>query len=135
MDLRHYFEGRDGFGVLCTADSEGRVNAAVFARPHCFDDGTVGFIMPDRLTHSNLQSSGHATYLFREDPEQDDRRYAGKRIYLNKVREDEDQERIARLRRRAYGDERDGRYLVIFKVERELPLVGGKGSEPFSRDN
>ena len=51
MDMRKYFEGHHGFGVLCTADSEGRVNAAVYARPHCFEDGTVGFVMPDRLTH------------------------------------------------------------------------------------
>ncbi len=38
--------------------------------------------------------------------------------------EDDDQDRIAKLRRRAYGDDRDGRHLVIFSVEKELPLVG-----------
>jgi hypothetical protein len=124
MDMRQYFEEHNGFGVLSTADNEGHVNAAVYARPHCFDDGTVGFIMPDRLTHANLQSNGHAAYLFREKPEPGGQQYAGVRIYLSKVREDEDQERIAKLRRRTYGDERDGRYLVIFNVEKVLPLVG-----------
>ena len=124
MDMRKYFEGHHGFGVLCTADSEGRVNAAVYARPHCFEDGTVGFVMPDRLTHSNLQTNGHAVYLFREDSETDDRRYAGVRVYLKKVGEDDDQSRIANLRRRVYGDDRDGRHLVLFAVQKTLQLVG-----------
>ncbi len=87
-------------------------------------DGTIGFIMPDRLTHSNLQANGHAAYLFRQEPETDSGSYKGVRLYLKKVAEDEDQERIAKLRRRVYGDDRDGRYLVIFSIEKELPLVG-----------
>jgi hypothetical protein len=124
MDLRKYFEAHTGFGVLSTADNDGHVNAAVFARPHCFEDGTVGFIMPDRLTHSNLQANGHATYLFRQEPAADSDRYEGVRLYLRKVGEDNDQERIAKLRRRTYEDDRDGRYLVIFSVEKALPLVG-----------
>lgn len=124
MEWKKYFEEHTGFGVLCTADAGGRVNAAVYARPQCFDDGTVGFIMPDRLTHSNLQTNAHATYLFRQDPAADGRSYDGVRIYLEKVGEDDDQERIAGLRRRAYGDARDGRHLVIFSIVKELPLVG-----------
>jgi hypothetical protein len=124
MDWKGYFDNHTGFGVLSTADVEGRVNAAVYARPHCFEDGTVGFIMPDRLTHANLQVNDHAVYLFREDPKPEGRSYVGRRLYLRKVREDEDQQRIAELRRRSYGDERDGRFLVIFSVDRELPLVG-----------
>jgi hypothetical protein len=124
MDMKQYFEEHTGFGVLCTSDSNGRVNAAVYARPHCFEDGTVGFIMPDRLTHSNLQTNDYAMYLFHEDTQADGHGYKGKRIYLRKLREDEDQSRISKLRRRTYDDERDGRYLVIFSVESELPLVG-----------
>ena len=124
MDLKKYFEEHTGFGLLSTADKGGRVNAAVFSRPHCFEDGTVAFIMPDRLTHSNLQSNDHAIYLFRQDAEADESRYGGVRLYLKKVAEDEDQDRIAKLRRRTYGDDRDGRHLVIFSVEKQLPLVG-----------
>lgn len=125
MSLQSYFKEQTGTGVLSTADQDGHVNAAVYARPHCFDDGTVGFIMPDRLTHENLKTNGHAVYLFHQDPNGDDeRRFSGKRLYLRKVREDDDQERIASLRRRTYGDWRDGRHLVIFEVEKELPLVG-----------
>ena len=124
MNLQKYFEQHTGIGVLSTADGDGRVNAAVYARPHCFDDGTVGFIMPDRLTHSNLQSNDHATYLFRQDTEADDRRYAGLRLYLKKVGEDDDQDRIAKLRRRTPAGDGAGRQLVIFQVDKQLPLVG-----------
>ena len=124
MDLTKYFEEHTGFGVLSTADKDGRVNAAVYARPHCFEDGTVGFIMPDRLTYSNLQSNDCATYLFRQDAEVGERRYDGVRLYMKKVGEDDDQERIAKLRRRTRGADDGGRHLVIFQVDKELPLVG-----------
>ena len=67
MDLREYFENTKGFGVLATSDSEGRVDAAVYARPHFMDNGTIALIMRDRLTHHNLQSNSHAAFLFRED--------------------------------------------------------------------
>ena len=57
MDLKAYFENASGFGVMATADGEGRTNAAIYSRPHVFDDGTWAFIMRDRLTHHNLQSN------------------------------------------------------------------------------
>ena len=79
MNLKKYFDEHQGFGVLSTADQDGRVNAAVYARPSCFDDGTVAFIMPDRLTHSNLQSNAHASYLFRQDAAADGRLGLGAR--------------------------------------------------------
>ena len=59
-----------------------------------------------------------------EDPVEGKSRYSGCRLYLKKLREDDDPERIDKLRRQRYGDERDGRFLVIFSVEKELPLVG-----------
>ena len=125
MSLQTYFKEQTGIGVLSTADQEGHVNAAVYARPHCFDDGTVGFIMADRLTHQNLKTNGNAVYLFHQDASEDEKsRFSGKRIYLKKIREDNDKKRIDSLRRRTYGDWRDGRYLVIFEIEKELPLVG-----------
>ncbi len=34
MDLKEYFENNEGFGVLSTADEEGRVDSAVYAKPH-----------------------------------------------------------------------------------------------------
>ena len=127
MDLKKYFEDHKGFGVLSTADKDGKVNAAVYARPHCFEDGTVAFIMNNKLTYSNLQSNSYANYLFREDPQEDGGKYQGVRLYLKKVSEDNDQERIATMRRVTYGDDRDGRNLVFFSVEKDLPLLGTGG--------
>jgi hypothetical protein len=66
MDLREYFENVKGHGVLATADAEGKVDAAIYGKPHFMDDGSIAFIMADRLTHANLQSNNHAAYLFKE---------------------------------------------------------------------
>ena len=126
MDLKKYFDNASGRGVLATANSDGKVDVAVYARPHVMDDGAVAFIMADRLTHHNLQSNPHAAYLFMEDAGA--KKFAGKRLFLTKVREEKDTELLKSLRRRTYGDEREGRYLVFFTVDKVLPLIGaGKG--------
>ncbi len=67
MDLKTYFEKTRGTGVLSTADGQGLVNAAVYARPRVLDDGSLAFIMRDRLTHHNLQSKriGHRLHSTR----------------------------------------------------------------------
>jgi hypothetical protein len=128
MTLEEYFEEKKGFGVLSTADGEGRVNAAVYSRPHVMDDGTVAFIMWDRLTHSNLESNPHAIFLFREDSPG----YKGKRLYLTKTREEEDSELLHSLRRKSPSPEKDAgesKFLVFFEVYKELPLIGpGEGA-------
>jgi hypothetical protein len=123
MELKAYFESTNGLGILSTADDKGRVDAAVYSRPHVMEDGTVAFIMRDRLTHSNLQSNPHAAYLFMEKGAG----YQGKRLFLTKVSEEQDSSRLAELRRRSYPPEKDRResnYLVFFKIDRILPLVG-----------
>ena len=130
MSLKDYFENTKGLGVLSTADGEGRVNSAIYARPHVMDDGTFAFIMPDRLTHHNLQSNPHAAYLFREN----EPGYKGKRIHLTKVREEADSELVHSLRRKHYpaeAEEKGGpRSIVFFEVVKVLPLIGPEESEP-----
>jgi hypothetical protein len=37
MNLKDYFENAKGLGVLATADADGKVNWAVYARPHFLD--------------------------------------------------------------------------------------------------
>lgn len=97
------------------------MDAAVYARPNIMEDGSLAFIMRDRLTHHNLQSNSHATYMFIEHGPG----YKGKRLYLTKVREEQDTELLESLRKRLYIDARDeSKYLVIFNVTRELPLIG-----------
>ena len=130
MSLREYFENTKGLGVLSTADGEGLVNSAIFARPHVMDDETLAFIMPDRLTHHNLQSNPHAAYLFRENQPG----YKGKRLHLTKVREETDSELVHKLRRKFYPpevEEKDGmRSVVFFRVDKLLPLIGPGELEP-----
>ena len=121
MSLKDYFATTKGIGVLSTADSDGQVDAAIYGRPHFMEDGTMAFIMRDRLTHHNLQSNPHATYLFKEEGSG----YRGKRLFMSKLREEENTELLESLRRRkaVYGNGED-RYLVFFKLDKELPLVG-----------
>jgi len=124
MDLGKYFEDLKGSGVLATADDQGRVDVAVYARPHIIDRETIAFIMSDRLTHHNLQSNNHAAYLFMEERPG----YKGVRLFLTKVREEEDSQLLHSIRRRKYasekGEEEQSRFLVFFKVNQVLPLIG-----------
>jgi len=121
MDLKEYFENTEGSGILATADNDGKVDAALYGRPHFMDDGTIALIMRDRLTHHNLQSNSHACYMFIEKGPG----YKGKRFFLTKVREEQDSELLQSVRRRQYIDEKDeAKFLVFFNIDRELPLVG-----------
>ncbi len=124
MDLTEYFEKTEGLGVLSTADAEGKVNAAVYSRPHVSEGDTLAFIMPDRLTHHNLQSNPHAAFLFRENGPG----YKGKRLYLTKVREDADPKLVESIRRKVYPAEAEEKMgpkaVVFFRVDKELPLIG-----------
>jgi hypothetical protein len=124
MDLKEYFENTEGFGVLTTADGEGNVNSAVYARPHMMEDGSLAFIMRDRRSYKNLKSNPNATYLFKADGHG----YKGKRLYLTKIREEENSPLIDSLSRRPYPVEtnkEESKFLVYFKLERERPLIGG----------
>ena len=121
MTLKEYFETTKGLGVLSTADSEGKVDAAIYSRPHFMEDGTMALVMRDRLSHTNLQSNPHAMYLFKKDGPG----YKGRRLFITKVREEKNTELLESLRRRKTANE-DGadRFLVYFKLDKEVPLVG-----------
>jgi len=121
MDHKEYFENTEGNGILSTADGNGQVDAAIYARPHFMDDGTIALIMRDRLTHHNLQSNPHACYMFIEKGPG----YKGKRLFLSKVGEEQDSDLLHSLQRRQYINEKDeSKFLVFFKIDKELPLVG-----------
>jgi len=124
MGLRDYFENTEGLGVLATADADGKVNLAIYARPHVMEDGSLAFIMTDRLTHKNIQSNPYATYLFKENGSG----YKGKRIYLTKIREEKDSPLIDAFSRRPFPSDtgsKGSKFLVYFKLQRERPLIGG----------
>ena len=122
MNLKKYFDETKGLGVLSTADGNGRVNAAVYARPHVMQDGKLGFIMRDRLSHHNLQTNPHAAYLFREEQSG----YKGVRLHLTKTHEEMGTPLVKELCQRCRIDDKPDtvRYLVFFDIAKKLPLIG-----------
>jgi len=124
MNLTDYFETAEGTGILATADSEGNVDLAIYARPHMTDDETIVLVMSDKLSHTNLQTNPKAAYMFIEKT----KGYQGKRLYLQKIREENDPELVQSIRRRKRYDEEgevvSGSSAVYFKVNKIRPLVG-----------
>jgi len=125
MNLETYFSEMKGIGVMATSDKNGVVDTAIYSRPHVQGKDELAFIMRDRLTHKNLQENNHASYLFLEDGQG----YSGVRLFLSKIDESSDQELISSLSRRHPSPENDRqrgeKFLVRFKVDRVLTLVGG----------
>lgn len=124
MNLKGYFENAKGVGVISTADSSGKVNAAIYGRPHFMDDATVAFIAADRLTHANLKTNPSAVYLFKEEGT-----YEGKRLYMTKTREDQDSPLIDEIRRKKYQEvegkyKTESKFLLYFQLDKVLPLIG-----------
>jgi hypothetical protein len=121
VELKTYFSQKRGHGVLSTADTEGRVNAAIYAKPHVIEEDRLAFIMRERLTHENLKANPYAAYLFKEEGIG----YNGCRLYLKKIKESDDPEEIRQFQRRKTDDQPDAaRFLVFFQVEKILPLIG-----------
>ena len=126
MNLSDYFENVQGLGILATANADGMVDLAIYARPHVIDETTIAFIMRERLTHQNLKSNPNAAYMFVEQGEG----YVGKRLYLTKIREETNTSVVEMFRKKqpeicaAYDD--SNKYLVHFRVVDIRPLVGDK---------
>jgi hypothetical protein len=124
MNLQEYFEQTEGLGILATADSDGNVDVAIYARPHVLDEEKIAFIMREHLSYENLKSNPKAAYLF----VQKGQGYFGKRIYLTKVSEETDPDLIDQLRRKprtSYtNDDKSTAHLVTFSIDRIRPLVG-----------
>ena len=123
MDLRNYFESAKGVGILATSDASGTVDAAIYAKPYVIDENTIAFSMLDRLIYANIRSNPHAAYMFLENTEG----YAGKRLYLTKIREETDSDRIKALKKKhskIFKPDEINRHLVYFTIDRIRPLVG-----------
>ncbi|MEJ2701726.1 MAG: pyridoxamine 5'-phosphate oxidase family protein [Sedimentisphaerales bacterium] len=126
MSLSEYFENAKGIGVLATADSDGAVDLALYAKPCVIDETTVAFVMQEYLSHQNLKSNPRAAYMFIEQG----RGYAGKRLYLTKIREETNTSVVEMFRKKqpvicAASDD-SNKYLVHFHVDDVRPLVGSK---------
>jgi hypothetical protein len=126
MSLSDYFENAKGFGILATADENRMVDLAIYAKPHVIDETTIAFIMRERLTRQNLKSNPQAAYMFVEQGEG----YAGKRLYLTKIREESNTSVVEMFRKKqpeiCSPDDDSNKYLVHFQVDDVRPLVGDK---------
>ena len=123
MDLCDYFESAKGVGILATSDDSGTVDAAIYAKPYIIDENTIAFSMLDRLSYANIRSNPHAAYMFLENTEG----YAGKRLYLTKVREETDSDSIKALKKKhskIFKPDEINRHLVYFTIDKIRPLVG-----------
>jgi hypothetical protein len=124
MNLSDYFDKVQGLGILATSDSDGMVDLAIYAKPHVIDQTTVAFVMRERLSHENLKSNPQAAYMFVEQGEG----YAGKRLYLTKIREETNTSVVEMFRKKqpdiCAADDDSNKYLVHFQVDDIRPLVG-----------
>lgn len=124
--MENYFTEMKGVGVMATSDEKGVVDTAIYSRPHVQARDEIAFVVRDRLTHKNLQKNKHANYLFLEEGSG----YSGVRLFLTKLHESTDQELIASLTRRHLSPEDDRlrgkKFLVCFKVDKVLTLIGGE---------
>ncbi|MGE5237878.1 MAG: pyridoxamine 5'-phosphate oxidase family protein [Chloroflexota bacterium] len=124
MNLKEYFDTARGRGILATSDGDGKVGIAVYSRPHVMDDGTLAFVMRERLAHRNVTINPHAAYMYIEDGPG----YRGVRLFLRKVGEEIDPELISKMTRRWLTPEEDRakgpKHLVVFAVDSALPLIG-----------
>ena len=84
-------------------------------------------MLPFMLGHTswmteNLKSNPWAAYLFLESGEG----YFGKRLYLKKLKEEQNEELINEICQRCnYSHYRvHKRYVAYFDIEKELPLIG-----------
>jgi hypothetical protein len=121
MNLDEYFKTHDGTGILSTADGTGKVNGAVYAKPHILVNRRVAFIMSDRLSHHNLGTNPRAHYLFVENGGKS----KGVRLHLDLVEESSDKAVIEKYSRRPrQGEDDEKRFLVTFEIVKARKLLG-----------
>ena len=124
MNIAEYFAKTDGRGVLATSNADGKVDVAYYARPHVIESETVAFIMKDRRSHTNITENPYAAYLFTANPTEQDSSLHGVRLYLKRIGEERNTERLYNLKRRNRDDPDEKVYLVFFHVDTIRPLVG-----------
>lgn len=123
MKLSEYLENKRGVGILSTANNEGEVNAAVYARPHVIASDRVAFIMRERLSRANLKKNLHAHYMFLEEGTKS----RGIRLHLDMLEETDDPQLIKVLSRRSnQSSDGEHRFLVTFRVRKALSVLGGE---------
>ena len=85
MNLAELFSN-PGLGVMSTSSSDGKVNSAVYARPHVIDETTLVWGMTDKRTYQNLSRNRHAAYLFKTSSPG----FSGVRLTLELIKTEEE---------------------------------------------
>lgn len=121
MNLKEYFSQNSGTAILATAGSEGKVDAAIYSKPHLIEENSIALLMSNHLSHVNLQQNPYACYLFKQEGPG----WQGIRIYLKMIDEESNTD-LARslVRRRDVDVQKIDVCLVYFQVEQILPLAG-----------
>lgn len=124
MHIKDYFESRNGIGVFSSADADGVVDAAIYAKPHATSDGRLAFLMRENLTYENSRENPSATYLFIEDV----KGYSGLRLHLEKEGEEQDDKLIEEMTRSWISQKKDQelgpKHLVYYRVVKMRKLTG-----------
>ena len=118
MKLANYFENNTGLGILSTADKEGKVNGALYARPHIQDNKAIFLAAPNH-TLRNIKENAYAHYLFKQDGQE----YEGVRLQLKLQKIDQDQDRADELRRK-HKDKDNYAYILEFEILEAHNLIG-----------
>jgi hypothetical protein len=123
MNLAELFT-HPGLGVMSTSSSDGKVNSAVYARPHVIDETTLVWGMTDRRTYQNLTRNRHAAYLFKTTSPGFD----GVRLALELIKTEEEGDLLATIKRNAEEIVGPGAGAAVtheawFKVVEVRPLI------------
>ena len=123
MNLNELFQ-QNGLAVIATADAQGNVNTAVYARPHVIDETTLVWGMTERRTYRNILQNPHASFLFKTSTPG----FNGVRLALRLIKTEEEGELLEQIRRNADAAVGPGtgeaiRHAAWFTVTEVRPLV------------
>ena len=129
MKLADYFAKAKGIGILGTADAEGKVDLAIYAKPVVIDENTIALVMLERLSHQNIRHNSNAAYMYIEDESEN----VGVRLYLTMVHEETNVSVVEKIIEEhpeiCPEPDEANKFLVHFKVERVRELVGSRKLE------
>ncbi len=94
MNLAELF-ANPGLGVMSTSSSDGKVNSAVYARPHVIDETTLVWGMTDKRTYQNLSRNRHAAFLFKTGTPG----FSGVRLALELIKTEESGDLLAAIKK------------------------------------
>lgn len=123
MNLAELFT-HPGLGVMSTSSSDGKVNSAIYARPHVIDETTLVWGMTNKRTSRNLTRNRHAAFLFKTSGPG----FNGVRLALELIRTEEAGDLLATIK--AHTDEIVGpgagvsvTHAAWFKITQVRPLI------------